>query len=330
MVVAEGDSYSHHRRVQALLVRAGRLSEIAGTLGWRIHDRFSAATKPEIVGGIRVLRAADVPAAVARHHHPGGAIVANSVRRLDLARLLDSAERSKSPLVWYLREASSLAFASEFGPRADFLVANARPLAAEAQRIAGRACPYVPSVISLEDLVEPETRRCVLLVNAVPSYGLEEAIAIGQALPEQHVVLQESWPLEVEERERLLKRLSSLENVEFRQRGPRSAVYRDARVMIVPHAPDVVGLNRPRVAVESQALGIPVIAHDVPGLASVVASPELLVPVGSGVDAWIEHIRRVDADYPTFEARARDFAASELPSPAEVWEAFAAACGGTL
>jgi glycosyltransferase involved in cell wall biosynthesis len=330
MVVAAGDSYSRARRVQAGLVRAARVNRLAGRVGWRLHDSLSGATSPEIYADVPILRARDLPAAVARHHRPGGVIVANSVRRLDLERLLDLAKNTRSALVWYLREASSLAFVAELGPRADVVVANARPIAAEAARRAGRECPYVPSVITREGLHEPDTRRSVLLVNAVAAYGLQEALAVGRALPDDHVVLQESWPLSADQLAELLDQLSSLPNVEFRRRGPRSAVYRDARIMIAPHSPEAVGLNRPRVAVESQAVGVPVIAHDVPGLRSVVASPELLVPVGSGADEWVARIRRVDSEYSRFESRAREFADSEMMSPEQVWEAFCVAGHGVF
>jgi glycosyltransferase involved in cell wall biosynthesis len=330
VVVASGDAYSTHPRLQSLLVRLTRINTRLGCAAWALYDRFAARARPDSIGGIAILRAADVPAAVSRRLRSGETLVVNSVRGIDLARLLRMSHRQSCRFVWYLREASALAHVAEYGGAVDVLLANAVPLATEAERLAERPCPYVPSVISRDGLVEPAVRRSVLLVNAVASYGLEEAIAIAAAMPEDLVVLQESWPLEDGERSRLLARLSKMKAVEFRARAPRSEVFRDARLMIAPHSPEVVGVNRPRVLVEAQVLGVPVIAHDVPGLASVVPSPELLIPVGADVEAWVAAIRLVDRDYARFEAQAREFAARELLTPGEVWVRFVEACGGHI
>jgi hypothetical protein len=68
------------------------------------------------------------------------------------------------------------------------------------------------------------------------------------------------------------------------------------------------------------------IASDLPGLAAVAASPDLLIPKGSSAGAWLEAIERVDADYARYSSVARVFADRELLPPDEIWRRFAVAC----
>ncbi|CAB4759105.1 unannotated protein [freshwater metagenome] len=326
VVVAASDPYSTDRRLNAALVRLSRWSAPLAHSAWRIYERRHRRATRDEVSHFTVLRATDV-VAVARSVHPaGGLVVVNSVRRLDLKRLIELAQAMSSGVVWYLREATSLVSVAELGPLVDVLLANSVPLAAEASRLAGRACEYVPSVISVDDLVEPTERRSLLLVNAVASYGLDEAIEIARRRPNDHVVLQESWPLEASDLASLRERTQALPNVEFRHRTERSAIYRDARIMLLPHAANVVGLNRPRVALEAQHLGVPVIAYNTPGLAAVVASDRCIVE-NDGIDGWVTAIDRIDGDYGRSVAEARSFAAQELPTNEVIWHRFAVVAG---
>jgi glycosyltransferase involved in cell wall biosynthesis len=307
----------------AALVHVERASPRVGAWAWQLHDRLVSRSVSERQNGIRFERTSDVPATTGRLHRPDGIIVANSVRRLDLQRLIRLARRQSSSTVWYIREATSLAFAAELGGSVDALVANSRPLAEDATRLAGRPCHYVPSVISRTGLVEPAVRRSILLVNAIDAYGLQETLGLAAQLPDHPVVLQESWPLSDQERRRLRSRIDALPNVELRARGPRGEVFRDARVMLAPHSLEAVGGARPRVALEAQLLGVPMIAYDIPGLAAVAASPELLVPPGAGMSAWVDAVRLVESDYGRWSSEARAFADGEVLTPQQTWERFA-------
>ena len=326
VVVAAADLYATNRRLNALIVRMGRWSGRLRSLLWSGYERWYGTSRREVIGGVRALRAQDVVGASRRLLRGGDVLVVNSVRRLDLERLC-LIKNANVMIAWYLREESSLSAVAEFGSRVDVLLANSRPLSALATSGAGRGCLYVPSVITVDDLCEPVDRRVVLLVNAVPSYGLEEAFAIARLMPQDHVVLQESWPLSSEELAVLRERLAEHPNVEFRSRVSRPEVFRDARVVLLPHSAQAVGAHRPRVALEAQYLGFPVIAYDVPGLAAVTSSPELLISLGSPIRDWVDRIRLVDAEYEHFVAAARAFAADELLDPIEVWNRFADSTG---
>jgi glycosyltransferase involved in cell wall biosynthesis len=326
VVVAAGDSYARLPRLTAAMVRLEARSRRAGRLVWKVHDRLSARTDAVDHGSITISRAGDVPAAVGRLHEPGALLVVNSVRRLDLARLLDLAERARSTTVWYLREAASLPAVAEHGAQVDVLLANSRPLAEEASVLSGRTCGYVPSVISRDGLVEPRERRAILTVNPIPSHGVAVVLALARRRPEQRFVLQESWALGEEAVDELLRTIADLPNVELRRRAPRAEVFHDALVLLLPHSGAEVGASRPRVALEAQLLGIPVVGHDISGLAAVAASPELLVPERAPIEAWSDALDDVLARYEELSARARQFAEREMPSAEVVWAEFVRAC----
>jgi glycosyltransferase involved in cell wall biosynthesis len=325
LVVAATDPYRTRPRTNAALVRLTSVNQTIGRGAWKLHDRIFRSTTDEVYSDVPILRASDVPSAIGHLHGEGGIIVANSIRRLDLERLIHLAQRRGSRLGWYLREVSSLDFVATLGPKADVLIANSRPLAVEAERLAGRLCPYIPSVLSVDDLPAPVERRSILMVNPIESHGLELVLRIAEQAPNRHFVLQESWLLGEGEAEELERRAAALPNVEFRRKTDRRRVFRDARVMISAHSADAIGLNRPRVALESQILGVPMVAAAVPGLKAVAASADLLVPEGATVGEWLEALDRVDTDYEKYQTEAKRFAERELISPAELWDSFAEA-----
>lgn len=274
--------------------------------------------------------AGDLPAAVRRVLTAGSVLVVNSVRRLDLERLLAIARSRGASTVWYVRETSSLDHMAGCGAAADVLIANSPALASASSDLAGRPCAYVPSVISPDGLVEPAERSVLLAVHPAPSHGLDLLVSLARALPERRFVLQESRPLDAATIAGLHALLTDLPNIELRRRAHRSEIYRDSYAQLLPHTEAAVGLNRPRVALESQHLGIPVVASDIPGLAAVSASRDLLVPRGAGVEGWVTAIARLDADYGGYSSVARAFAAREMPTPCAIWDRFVQACAPLL
>jgi len=327
VLVASGDPYDRMPAVVGLLVRLRRHNRPIGELGWWLHDALAGRGAVVERLGQSVRLVADVPSAVRKIVRSEDILVMNSLRCVDLERLARLGSRASAEVVWYLRETSSLRHAARIDHVVDRVIANSRPLAEEYSVITGSSCAYVPSVIDVSGLDRPSEDGCVLLVNATPVFGLREAFEIARALPHRRVVLQESWPIEPGQVATLLAEAEHLPNVEFRHRVARERVFEDAAVLIAPYASEVVGLSRPRVALEAQALGIPLVAYDVPGLASVAASRELLVPVGSDVSEWVARIEAVAADAPRFAEVARRFAASELIDDRSLVEQFESVIG---
>lgn len=327
VVLAAGDAYERLPRLTGALVRVDRRSRHLGSAAWRLHDRFSAATVVEPGHAVSVERARDVPAAVGRLHERGGLLVINSVRRLDLERLLELGRTSESHTVWYLREATSLVHAAAHGSAVGTLMANSRPLAEQASVLAGRPCHYVPSLISRDGLAEPTQRRALLAVNPIASHGLDLLLSLARALPQRQLVLQESWPLDAAALRHLSQAVDDLPNVELRRKTARSEVFRDAYALLLPHVAQAIGASRPRVAIEAQLLGIPIVASDTTGLSAIAASPELLIPDGATAEAWVGAIDLLDRSYQRFCEEARVVGDREMPSAPEVWSAFSDACG---
>ena len=326
LIVAAIDPYRSRPRLTGAAVKLERKSATLGRLTWSIIDRLTREASTDQVGTVVVEKSSNVSATLAYGHKPDALVVMNSLRPLDLRRILRFNIRNNTPTAWYLREAASLSAVGELGPTVDVLLANSSPLAKLAEELCDRHCNFVPSVIDREGLREPSSRESILLVNPITSHGLEEALALAKLLPQHEFVFQESWPLDHATLLALHARISTLSNVEFRHRVARDLIFRDTRLLIAPHSPDTVGPSRPRTALEAQFLGIPMIAHDIPGLTSVAASPDLLVSPGSKATVWVQKIERLDADYQRYSRDATEFANREMPDEHTLWRSFAVAC----
>lgn len=326
LVCASADPYQQRRRLTAALVKARQRHERLGSILWAAHDQLLSGSRDEQLREFVIRRARDLPAAVARIAESADLLVVNSVRRLDLERIIELAAKRSLLTVWYLREPSSLAFVGQFGSAVHALIANSLPLAEEARMLSGRAVPFVPSVINRSGLTEPTTRDELMLVNPLTEFGVDTAIEMARHMPDQHIVLQESWPLDEKDFSALSAHIADLPNVVLRRRVDRNHLFRSTKAIIAPYSVKGAGSSRPRVMLEAQLLGIPMIAHDVPGLRSVAASAELLVPVTAGVEGWAATVRRLDAGFEQFSKAARRFADDEMPSAAQVWQMFAASC----
>jgi glycosyltransferase involved in cell wall biosynthesis len=141
----------------------------------------------------------------------------------------------------------------------------------------------IPSVVEIDRCIVESTRERVLYINPIELYGVDIAIALARARPAVSFVFAESWRLNDAERRDLFARLRSVPNVEFRDRvdDPRQ-VYRDACLLVVPYE----HFGRPRVVLEAQVNGIPVLASDTPALREVVGPGGALVGVGAPIEEW--------------------------------------------
>ena len=100
-------------------------------------------------------------------------------------------------------------------------------------------------------------------------------------------------------------------------------VFGDCRVLIAPYRP-AFHSARPRVVLEAQHRGIPVVAADLPGLRETAGTGGVFVPVEAGVDEWVEQIRGLeDADtYAVVSAAASAHAARPEVQPEAIVELF--------
>jgi glycosyltransferase involved in cell wall biosynthesis len=187
------------------------------------------------------------------------------------------------PSVLYIREEAALGHLSISKAPPDLLLTNAHTYADRAAEL-GSPAVMIPSVVTVDRYLVTSTRERVLFVNPVPSYGLETALELAAARPDVLFAFVEWWKLDDEQRRTLNERLAAkLPNVLLRPAtDDPGAVYADAGVLLAPFLLD----GRPRVVLEAQANGIPVLARDLPALSETVGPGGRLVRSDASIGEW--------------------------------------------
>ena len=124
-------------------------------------------------------------------------------------------------------------------------------------------------------------------MNPVPSYGLETALELAAARPDVQFAFVEWWKLDDDERA-ALERPTAGEAAERgappRDHRPRPRCTPTRASLLAPFLLD----GRPRVVLEAQANGIPVLARDLPALRETVGHRRPFVRA----DAPVERLGR--------------------------------------
>ena len=285
----------------------GHLSDLAARLGDRAGG--SLARRLEAIPGRRVsisLRGGPDHLATAVPENAAEAlldefrpdvVIGNSVLRLTWRKIRAMCERRGIPTVLYIREVESLNhFAGGTSP-ATAVVANAESLASQIAEL-GVECTFIPSLIEVGTTLVESSRKVALAINPIESRGVQMVWAIAARLPDVQFAVQESWPLSPREVEAIQRKCTEVPNVEFRrveEPGPR--LYRDARVLLVPYRI----ANRPRVILEAQANGIPVITAAIPALLEAVGGGGLQAELDD-LDGWCEALKRMWSDEELYES----------------------------
>jgi glycosyltransferase involved in cell wall biosynthesis len=247
-------------------------------------------------------------------------VVGNSIERVSWRRCAALICRHGAKTALYLRESTATGHLTISNEIPDLLLANAESLVSAAAEV-GHKTFFVPSVVELGPYTVESSRQVALLVNPLPEYGLDVVLRLAALRPDVPFVLQESWPLGPGFAA-LQARASPLANVEVRPRSRVATLYRDARVLLAPYR----SVNRPRVVLEAQHNGVPVVATDLGGLREAVGDGGVLVPLDAPDEQWLEAFDRAWADPGGFlQARARAHAARPDVQPTAVVAAFEAA-----
>ena len=289
-----------------------------------ISRRIGRRTTWDTGSDIPTLRAAVVENAAVDLIGSGAfdVVVVSSMLRPAWMRIRRTTLAAGVPCVFYLREGALLAHLGLTEP-ADLLLANSEALCASAASM-GHDAEFVPSVVDLDPVGIEPTRQRILMINPSPDYGLDASIEIARHSPDLEFVFQESSTLDAAEVADLTRRIEPLGNVEFRRfNSDLDEVFGDCRVLIAPYRP-AFHSARPRVVLEAQHRGIPVVAADLPGLRETAGNGGVFVPVEAGVDEWVEQIRGLeDADtYAVVSAAASAHAARPEVQPEAIVELF--------
>lgn len=227
-------------------------------------------------------------------------VVGNSITRLSWRKTRTECRRRNIATVLYIREVESLNHFDDGEMPADCVVANAQSLTDEILH-RGFECRFIPSVIELGITLVESTRQVALAINPIESRGVSTVWAVAERMPHIRFVVQVSWPLSRDQLHDVRKHCAALPNVELREAeepGPR--LYRDSRVLLVPYRVS----NRPRVILEAQSNGIPIVAAAVPALGEAIGDGGLLVGLDD-IDAWCAAIERLCTDEDTYDAMSR-------------------------
>ena len=106
-------------------------------------------------------------------------------------------------------------------------------------------------------------------------------------------------------------------------------LYADASVLLTPYTLDM----RPRVVLEAQVNGIPVLATDLPALRETVGPGGILVAADAPISTWVAALAELVDDptrYAALDAAARVHAARDEVDPDVVVSTFVAALTGLI
>jgi glycosyltransferase involved in cell wall biosynthesis len=221
-----------------------------------------------------------------------------------------------------LREQPALGHLTISDAPPDLLLANSQTLTEQARRL-GYECTTIPSVVMLDDIRVERPGARVVMVSPTRLHGVEIATAVVAARPDIPFLIQESsLRLTKEEWSALRASVAGLPNVELRPFSPDPRTfYAECRILFAPHQVD----NRPRVILEAQFNGIPVLASAWPGIAEAVGRGGVLVPHDAPTGEWVAGLSAIWDDQPRWSqlsAAAHEHARRDEVRPDLVAEQF--------
>jgi glycosyltransferase involved in cell wall biosynthesis len=252
-----------------------------------------------------------------------GVVIVSSVHRRAWTAVRSSLKRAGLPVVLYVREAATFEHIPIAELRPDITVTNSE---VHRERATALELPAltIPSLVEVDEYDVETSRDVVLFINPLPSRGLAVAVGLANVRPDVRFAFQLSWPLRRRDDRALRRCIREHPNIELRPYESHGArVYRDARVLLLPYQVD----QRPRVVVEAQWNGIPVLASDLPAHREAVGPGGLFVPAEAPPAAWATGLGALWDDRSTYErlcAVARAHARRDDQDPARIVERFEA------
>jgi glycosyltransferase involved in cell wall biosynthesis len=204
------------------------------------------------------------------------------------------------PVALRVPDVSFTHFSGRLSDATVLVVANSRFVARRLHERFGISAPTVYSPVCLDSYrTARDGADRITFVNPRPFKGLDLALEIAHLLPGRRFLFQEAWRFDDHELRRLRSRLAAYPNVALgRLTQDMRRVYAVTRLLIVPSLGED---SLPRVILEAQASGIPVLARDVGGVAEVlIAGGRLLSPSATAAE-WAEVIEAILDDSAGYE-----------------------------
>lgn len=215
-------------------------------------------------------------------------VIVNSIWREQMSWLARDLNSAGIPWGLYIREEHALTHLTVSGLKPDIVLANSEHFTEQAIE-AGVDCTFAPSIVDLSAANADTTRSSVLMINPIAENHPEILVELAERRHDIPCVLQESWPLPTDYRDQLSTVVDRINNLELRPSTPRPAdIYRDVRILVATYPS-----GRPRVVLEAQHNGIPVVALSQPSLKETVRDGGLLVEQAASGDEWINVITQL-------------------------------------
>jgi glycosyltransferase involved in cell wall biosynthesis len=244
-------------------------------------------------------------------------VIVSSVHRRAWMAIHTSLRRARIPVVFYVRETATFEHVPIAELLPDLTVTNSDAHRRRAEELGVQACT-IPSLIEVDQCDEQTTREVALFVNPLPSRGLAVAVALARERPDVHFAFQLSWPLRRRDHRALRSWIRDQPNIELRTPEQQCGrVYRDARVLVLPYQVD----QRPRVVLEAQWNGIPVVATDLSAHREAVGSGGLFVAADAPPTEWATAFGALWDDKSHYErvcVSARAYARRDDQDPARI------------
>jgi len=210
-------------------------------------------------------------------------------------------------------------------PLPELVIANALAHAEVVRSLGVEPVVTIPSLVEIGAHRVESSRERALFVNPIARHGLAVVLGIARERPEVPVTIHESAALDPRDLARLRTAIAPLPNVELRRRvADPGDLYRDARVLLVPYQVSI----RPRVVLEAQSNGIPVLASDLPALRECLGPGGLLVDPAASPAAWAEALDQLwdppGGRYETWSASAVRHSRRAEVDPEVIVDAFEA------
>jgi len=206
------------------------------------------------------------------------------------------------PTIVYFHGGVALPLMQRSDFRANLALTVAPHLTAAAADLGYRAEVITP-LLETQEYQSPASRQVVLLINPIPQKGVDIAWAIAERRPDIPFVFLEAWRLDRRTMTGLRERSRHQKNVQIRRAMSDPAqIYADARILLAPY-PALEG--SPRVVAEAQALGIPVVATDVPSLRFTAGDGAVFVKEQASIEDWEAAVSMLWDDKQQYERYAQ-------------------------
>lgn len=179
--------------------------------------------------------------------------------------------------------------------------ANSEYTAGRFSRRYRMAAHIVPPIFRSELYRTERAGRNAVFINPVREKGVDLALAVAALCPEIPFLFVKGWPLDVDSRWRLLRRLWRLPNVRLLERRTNMReIFRNCHVLLVPSQRESWG----RVASEAHFSGIPVIGSDIGGLPEAIGPGGLIIDPGAPPEVWAAALRQLWFDDELYQTKS--------------------------